>query len=100
MLRETVSTNGSLEKDNLERALLTHHNTPNRDTGLSRAQVIFGHPIRESFLIKPNPYTPRKERLLTRDMMALTRRHAKQEDNLTEHTKVPPGLKISNVALV
>ena len=30
---------------------------------------------------------------------ALARRHAKQEDKLTEHTKVLPGLKISDVVL-
>ena len=82
--------------DNLKRALLPHHNTPDMNTGLSPAQAIFGHPIREILSIKPNLW------LLTRDMreLAIARRHAKQEDRLTKHTKALHGLKISDVALV
>ena len=35
MLRENMSTTGSLDTDNFKRALITHHNTPDRNTGLS-----------------------------------------------------------------
>ena len=82
--------------DTFKRALLAHHKTPDRDTGLSPAQVIFGHLIRESLSIKPNLYTPR---LLNRDVRELVpaRKHAKQEDRPTKHTKVLHGLKISGV---
>jgi hypothetical protein len=82
--------------DNLKRALLTHHNTPDRNTGLSPAQAIFGHPIREILSIKPNLW------LLTRDMRepSIARRQAKQEDRLTKHTEVLHGLKISDMDLV
>ena len=96
MLRENESATGRLDDDNLRRAILTNHNTTDRDTGLSPAQVIFGHLIRESLSIKPNLYTPR---LLNRDMRELVpaRKHAKQEDRPTKHTKVLHGLKISGV---
>ena len=36
MLRENVSTTGSLDTDNFKRFLLTHHNTPNMGTSLAR----------------------------------------------------------------
>ena len=102
MLRENVYTTVSMDTDNFKRALLTHHNTPDRGTGLSPAQVIFGQPIRESLSTKPNLYTPRKEWLLTRDMkeLVIARRHNKKEDRLTEHTEALHGLKISDTALV
>ena len=80
MLRENVSTTGRLDTDSFKRALLTHRNTPDRDTGMSPAQVIFGHLIRDFLPIKPNLYKPRKKWLLTSKMreLALARRHVKQ----------------------
>ena len=47
MSRENVSTTGSLDTHAFKRALLTNHNTLKRKTGLSPAQIIFRHPIRE-----------------------------------------------------
>ena len=102
MLRENVATNGSLDTDNFKRALLTHRNTPDRDTGLSPAQVIFGRQIRDFLPIKPNQYKPRKEWLLTNDMreLALARRHIKQEERLTAHTKKLTDLQVSDTVLI
>ena len=55
MLRENVSTTVSLDTHAFKRALLTHRNTPDRDTGLSTAQVILGHTIRDLFPTGTNP---------------------------------------------
>ena len=52
MLRENVSPSGHLNTDKFLRALLTHRNTPHRDTELSLAQVIFGHPIQDFIPVK------------------------------------------------
>ena len=102
MLRENVTNTGSLDTDSFKRALLTHRNTPDRDTGMSPAQVIFGRPIRDFIPVKPNMYKPRKEWLLTSDMreLALAKRHGKQEEKLTEHTKTLPSLKVSDTVMV
>ena len=79
MLRENVATSGSLDTDNFKRALLTHRNTPDRDTGRNQVQVIFGCQIRDFLPIKPNQYKPRKKWLSTSNMreLALARRHIK-----------------------
>ena len=47
MLRDNICTDGSLNTDKFLRALLLHRNTPDRDTGLSPAQIIFGRSIRD-----------------------------------------------------
>ena len=102
MLRENVTNTGSLDTDSFKRALLTHRNTPDRDTGMSPAQVIFGRTIRDFIPVKPNMYKPRKEWLLTSDMreLALAKRHGKQEEKLTERTKTLPSLKVSDTVMV
>ena len=102
MLRENVSSNLTLDTDKFKRALLTHRNTPDRDTGVSPAQVVFGRPIRDFIPIKPGLYQPRQEWLLTRERreLALARRQVVQEKRLTEHTKTLPKLKVSDVVMI
>ena len=102
MLRENLTPTGSLDSDRFLRALLTYRNTPDRDTGKSPAQVIFGHPIKDFFPVHPQNFQPRPEWLLTAEQreVALARRHARQGAVLTEHTKVLKPLNMSNVVLV
>ncbi len=49
LLTDNISPNGSLNTDNLLRALLQVRNTPDKDSKLSLAQVIFGRPLRDAF---------------------------------------------------
>ena len=102
MLRENVSNTGTLDTDKFRRALLNHRNTPDRDTGVSPAQIVFGRPIRDFIPIKPGLYQPRQEWILTRERreLALARRHVVQERRLTEHTKTLPKLKVSDVVMI
>ena len=75
---------------------------PDRETGVSPAQVIFGNPIRDFLPIKPGMYQPRQEWRLTREKRepALTRRHARQEQLLSEHTKTLVPLKVSDAVSI
>ena len=102
MLRENLTPTGSLDSDRFLRALLTYRNTPDRDTGKSPAQVIFGHAIKDFFPVHPQYFQPRPEWLLTAEQreIALARRHARQGAVLTEHTKVLKPLHMSDVVLV
>ena len=102
MLRDNLTPTGSLDSDRFLRALLTYRNTPDRDTGKSPAQVIFGHAIKDFFPVHPQYFQPRPEWLLTAEQreIALARRHARQGAVLTEHTKVLKPLNMSDVVLV
>ena len=46
LLRENIGFNGSLDTVKMSRALITHRNTPDRDTGLSPAEMMIGRKLR------------------------------------------------------
>ena len=77
MLRENLGPNGSLKTDQFLRALMVHRNTPDRDTGVSPAQVIFGRATKNFFPIKPGNFKPRSEWRINSQQreIALARRH-------------------------
>ena len=88
LLRENTGPRGELNTDKLMRALLQHRNTPDQGTGLSPAQVIFGHKIRDFVLVPPGRNSPRPEWSLT------------MEERLTLHTKVLPKLQVGDHVLI
>ena len=102
LLKDNISPNGDLENTKFHRALLTYRNTPDRDTMLSPAQVVFGRNIRDFMPVLPQQYKPRSEWLLTMEQreVALARRHAKQGDLLNEHTKQLTPLKVSDIVMI
>ena len=53
LLRENTGHDGSLVRDTFFRALLQHRNTPDPDTGVSPAQVLFGRPIKDFIPFQP-----------------------------------------------
>ena len=48
MLMDNTGPNGEINLDKFQRGMLQYLNTPDRDTGLSPAQMIFGQPIKTS----------------------------------------------------
>ena len=81
---------------------MLHRNTPDKDTGCSPAQVIFGRAIRDFFPIKEGHLEIHPEWQLTMDQRekALAQRHARRERELTEHTKVLKPLTVNQVVMV
>ena len=67
MIRENIGANGSLKTDKFLRALMLHGNTPDRDTGMSPAQVVFGRSLRVSFPIKTGSLNMRLPILILTD---------------------------------
>ena len=85
LLRENTSYDGSLNTDRYLRALMAYRNTPDQDTKMSPAQVIFGRQLRD-FLPAPHErYKPdpgwvkmknEREKLMAKRALANTERRA------------------------
>ena len=88
--------------DKFFRALMQHRNTPDPDTGLSPAQVLFGRPVRDFMPILPGKFKPQEGwRLAQEDReKALRLRYCRGKENLSEHTKKLPKLSVGDRVLI
>ena len=56
LLSDIIDQSGKLNRDAITRAILQLCNTPERDTGLSPAQILFGRTLRHTLpLVPPIP---------------------------------------------
>ena len=61
LLMENMDSQGDLDTDTFGRAMLEYRNTPNPETRLSPAQVVFGRNVRDFIPVLPYKYEPRQE---------------------------------------
>ena len=102
LLRENTGQDGSLVGDRFFRALLQHRNTPDPDTGLSPAQVLFGRPVKDFMPIMPGKFKPQEGwRLVQEDReKALRVRYCRGKEKWSEHTKELPKLSVGDRVLI
>ena len=60
-LHENVGPNGEVNTDKFLRAMLQYRNTPQPDTRLSPAQVVFGRYLRDFLPVVVDMYKPKQE---------------------------------------
>ena len=102
LLRENINQDGSLEGDKFYRALMQHRNTPDPDTGLSPAQVLFGRPVKDFMPVMPGKFKPQEGwRMAQEDReKALRVRYHRGMEKWSEHTKMLPKLSVGDRVLI
>ena len=68
MIAENTGAGGSLDTDKFAVAMMTYRNTPDRDTKLSPAQVLYARQLRDAVPVNPKQLELRKDWVLTREM--------------------------------
>ena len=102
MLVDNTDQNGSLNTDLFQRAMLQYRNTPDTDTKISPAMCLFGRAIRDFIPVHPGKYEPHptwKSTLQDREM-ALRNRHMKLHEQLSEHTRHLPPLRVGDTVRI
>ena len=98
LITNNTSPNGTLDTDALQVAILKYRNTADPTTKLSPAECIFGRPIKDFIPITPGRYQPHptwKDTLATREQ-ALRNRRMRTAEQLSEHTRRLPPLKVED----
>lgn len=82
---------GSLNTENASKALLSHRNTPNQDTGISPAMALYGHPLKDH-LPMMRPIRQEWQETLDAREAALAKRHLRPSQTSNTSNELPPLL--------
>ena len=102
LLRNNLSQTGSLNTDNMTRALLQHRNTPCAITGLSPAQIVFGRVLRDFLPLQPGKFVPKREWRLAADARAsaYAKRVMDKSTYLSAHSRKLSPLTVGQHVLI
>ena len=106
LLMNNIDGNGDLDND--LRALLMKRNTPDPGCKLSPAEVLFGHPLRDSLpyirkdvdMFDNTQITDRWRHAWSLKEEALKARYIKSMERLNEHSRCVPPLKVGDNVFV
>ena len=103
LLRSNIGRSGSLDNDNLLRAMLQLRNTPDPDCNISPSEILFGRPLRDSFSFtnRLEKYTNPSMRRTWREAWAAKEdamrvRFTKLSERLDKHCRSLPPLNIGD----
>ena len=107
LLRDNTGPSGSLNSDKFLKAMLQLRNTPDPDCNLSPAEIIYGHPLRDTFTFssKLEKFSNKCVRKSWREAWAakenaLKVRFAKSTEKLNQHARELPPLGIGEKCFV
>ena len=102
LIRENTMASGKLDTDKFLAAILMFRNTPDRDTHMSPAQVIFGRQVKDFLPIIPGKLKMHPEWRITMEQRetALAKRHVRRGTELRRHTKEQAKLNVGDTVLV
>ena len=102
LCRENTNRDGSLNNDKFLRAVMTYRNTPDRDTGRSLAQVIFGRELRDFLPAPLRRYKPQPQWILLKDdrERSLRKRALRNMEKLGVGTKQLEMLEVHDTVQV
>ena len=86
---DNVKGDGDIDTDKVGRALMTYRNTPNKDLGLSPAQLLFGRQLKDHLPGSRGGYTRRREWIMQQKdrERALAHKYGQIEEKLRKGTR-------------
>ena len=102
LLRENFGSDGKLNSDKVQRAVMQYRNTPDRDTGRSPAQVIFGRQLRDFLPAPLSRYKPHPRWLMLQEdrEMALRQRALRNTESLKTGTRQLAQLQVHDTVKI
>ena len=96
LLASNVGRSGTLNTDRFLRAILQFRNTPDPDCGVSPAEIVFGHTLRDNLLftdyIQRQTYSKRWQQAWTAKEEALRARFIRSTEDHNQHARDLPPL--------
>ena len=98
LIMNNTGPNGELEVAKYQGAVLQYRNTPDQDTKMSPAMIVFGRCVRDLIPVLPGKYTPQQAWTDNAGLResALRKRHLPAVERLTAHTKRLPPLQVGD----
>ena len=97
-----MDPDGKVNNDKFLRAMLQYRNTPQPDTRLSPAQVVYGRYLRDFIPVANDKYEPKQEWAMVREYRerALARRLDRDGARLEQYTKKQPVIPVGGAVAV
>ena len=102
LISDNVDKSGNLDNDAVAAALLTYRNTPDRDTNMSPAMILFARQLRSNIPCHPDKLRLIKEWIFTASQreQALAKRHLSKHSELLAKSKLHQPLAVGNTVQV